>query len=60
MKGLLDENAIVNSREVLAGGHAEGEGSDAEFVEYFTTIDTLELVALRTPKDKTKPGGGFF
>ena len=60
MKGLLDENAIVNSREVLVGGAAQGEGSDAEFVEYFTTIDTLELVALRTPKDKTKPGGGFF
>ena len=60
MKGLLDENAIVNSRDVLTGGAAQGEGSDAEFVKYFTTIKTLELVALRTPKSKTKPGGVFF
>ena len=60
MKGLLDENAIVNYREVVTGGVVVGEGSDAEFVEYVSTISTLQLVALRTPKDKTKPGGVFF
>ena len=60
MKGLLDENAIVNSSQVVSGWVVTGEGSDAEFVEYFSTISTLEVVALRTPKNKTKPGGGFF
>jgi len=60
MKGLLDENAIVHSSQVVTGGVVTGEGSDAEFVEYFSTISTLQLVALRTPKDKTKPGGVFF
>ena len=60
MKGLLDENAIVNYSQIATGGIVTGEGSDAEFIEYFSTIATLELVALKSPKNKTKPGGGFF
>ena len=60
MKGLIDENAVVQLKDQVVGGDVEGGVSDAEFVEYFTTVKTLELIALKPPKDKTKPGGGFF
>ena len=60
MEGLIDENAVVHFKDQVVGGDVEGGVGDAEFVEYFTTIKTLELIALKPPKDKTKPGGGFF
>ena len=60
MKGHIDENAVVQLKDQVVGGDVEGGVSDAEFVEYFTTIKTLELIVLKPPKDKTKPGGGFF
>ena len=60
MSGLIDENAIMKYKDVVSGGYVEGTVSDAEFVELFSKVKTLELVVVNTKKDKTKPGGGFF
>lgn len=60
MSGLIDENAIMRYKDVVSGGYVEGTASDAEFVELFSKVKTLELIVVNTKKDKTKPGGGFF
>ena len=60
MKGLIDENAVVQNKVADVGGLVQTSVSDGEFVSYFTDVKSLELIVVNTKKDKTKPGGGFF
>ena len=62
MKGLVDENAIVQYKDQVKGGDAvqNSPHSDAEWVNYFITVKTLKLIIVKAKTDKTKPGGGFF
>ena len=58
MSGLVDENPIMKYKDVVSGGYVEGTASDAEFVELFSKVKTLELLVLNRKRDNTKAGGG--
>ena len=60
MKGLVDENAIVQYKDQVKGPIQQTKDSDAEWVEYFDSVKTLKLIIVKAKTDKTKPGGGFF
>ena len=60
MKGLIDENAVVQHKVDGGDDLVQTSVSDAEYASYFTDVKSLELIVVNTKKDKTKPGGGFF
>ena len=41
MKGLVDENAIVQYKDKVKGPIQQTKASDAEWVEYFDAVNTL-------------------
>ena len=60
MKGLIDENAVVEYKGQEAGEKVQTSASDAEYVANIKSVKMLKLVIVNTKQNKTKPGGGFF
>ena len=60
MKGLIDENAVVQYKGQEAWENAQTHASDAEYVANIVSVKMLKLVIVNTTQNKTKPGGGFF
>ena len=60
MKGLIDENAVVQYKGQEAGENVQTSASDAEYVSNIAFVKMLKLVIVNTTQSKTKPGGGFF
>ena len=60
MKGLVDENAIVQYKDQVKGPIQQTKDSDAEWVEYVDSVQNFETDYSKSKPYKTKPGGGFF
>ena len=60
MKGLIDENAVVEYKGQEAGEKVQTSASDAEYVANIQSVKMLKLVTVNAKQNKTKPGGGFF
>ena len=60
MKGLEDENAVVEYKGQEAGEKVQTNASDAEYVANIHSVKMFKLVIVNTKQNKTKPGGGFF
>ena len=60
MKGLIDENAVVQYKGQEDGEHVQTNASDAEYVSNIKSMKMLKLVIVNTKQNKTKPGGGFL
>ena len=60
MKGLIDENAVVEYKGQEAGEKVQTNASDAEYVANIQSVKMLTLVIVNTKQNKTKLGGGFF
>ena len=59
-KGIIDVSAVVQYKDqVVSELHTSSNPSDVEWVEYLISVKVLELIEVKTQKDKTKPGGGF-
>ena len=52
MKGLVDENAIVQYKDQVKGPIQQTKYSDAEWVEYFDSVKTLKLVISKAKQIK--------
>ena len=51
MKGLIDENVVVQNKVADTGGdYVQTSVSDAEYVEHFTEVEYLELIVVNTKK----------
>ena len=60
MKGLIDENAVVQYKGQESWENVQTSASDAEYVSNIASVNMLKLVVVNTKQNKTKPGGGFF
>ena len=59
MKGLIDENAVVQYNGPQAGENVPTSANDAEYVANIQSVKMLKQVKVNTKQNKTKPGGEF-